>query len=153
MIDWDHLVTPGSFMISEWKAMIQFCLHVIHIFWEILVCQSLTKKNYIGGTLSTPFWCLCQKLSLSPLYFNKTLITQKLWAIKPHLWPRIEFFSSGGQESRCLHVIQQQPFNNSFRGAVVLPSIKTISGSLAFQISSCPSSFHVLTQSGDSLNS
>ena len=26
------------------------------------------------GTLSTPFWCLCQKLSLSPLYFNKTLL-------------------------------------------------------------------------------
>ena len=27
-----------------------------------------------GGTLSAPFWCLCQKLSLSPLYFNKTLL-------------------------------------------------------------------------------
>ena len=27
-----------------------------------------------AGTLSTPFWCLCQKLSLSPLYFNKTLL-------------------------------------------------------------------------------
>ena len=26
------------------------------------------------GTLSTLFWCLCQKLSLSPLYFNKTLL-------------------------------------------------------------------------------
>ena len=26
------------------------------------------------GTLSAPFWCLCQKLSLSPLYFNKTLL-------------------------------------------------------------------------------
>ena len=24
---------------------------------------------------------------------------QKLWVIKPHLWPWIEFFSSGGQES------------------------------------------------------
>ena len=27
-----------------------------------------------GGTLSAPFWCLCQKLSLSPLHFNKTLL-------------------------------------------------------------------------------
>ena len=27
-----------------------------------------------GGTLSAPFWCLCQKLSLSLLYFNKTLL-------------------------------------------------------------------------------
>ena len=34
-----------------------------------------------------------------------------LWAIKPRLWPGIEFFSSGGQESQCLRVIQQQPFN------------------------------------------
>ena len=31
--------------------------------------------------------------------------------IKPRLWPQIEFFSSGGQESRCLCVIQQQPFS------------------------------------------
>ena len=30
--------------------------------------------------------------------------------IKPCLWPRIEFFSSGGQESRRLFVGQQQPF-------------------------------------------
>ena len=28
----------------------------------------------MGGTLSALFWCLCQKLSLSPLYFNKTLL-------------------------------------------------------------------------------
>ena len=26
------------------------------------------------GTLSAPFWCLCQKLSLSLLYFNKALL-------------------------------------------------------------------------------
>ena len=31
-------------------------------------------KYMTGGTLSAPFWCLCQKLSLSPLYFNKTLL-------------------------------------------------------------------------------
>ena len=30
--------------------------------------------------------------------------------IKPRLWPQIEFFSSEGQESRRLCVIQQQPF-------------------------------------------
>ena len=32
--------------------------------------------------------------------------------IKPRLWPRVEFFSSGGQESWCIHVIQQQPFTS-----------------------------------------
>ena len=31
--------------------------------------------------------------------------------IKPHLWPQIEFFSSRGQGSWHLCVIQQQPFN------------------------------------------
>ena len=32
--------------------------------------------------------------------------------IKPHLWPRIEFFSSGGQESRYIRMIQQ-PFRTT----------------------------------------
>ena len=60
-------------------------------------------------TLSAPFWCLWQTLSLSPLYFIN-FITQKLWVIKPCLWPWIEFFSSGGKESQCLFEVQQQPF-------------------------------------------
>ena len=30
--------------------------------------------------------------------------------IQPHLWPQIEFFSSGGQEPQRLCMIQQQPF-------------------------------------------
>ena len=34
--------------------------------------------------------------------------------MKPRLWPWIEFFSSRGQESRCLRVIQQQPFNHPY---------------------------------------
>ena len=47
--------------------------------------------NYMqGGTLSAPFWCLCQKFSLSLLYFNKSLLhthtqththTKKIWSI------------------------------------------------------------------------
>ena len=38
---------------------------------RLLVIQLKTGGR---GTLSAPFWCLCQKLSLSPLYFNKTLL-------------------------------------------------------------------------------
>ena len=48
------------------------------------------------------------------LYLLYTLIKfyyTKLWVIKPRLWPRIEFFSSGDQESRGLCIVQQQPFN------------------------------------------
>ena len=36
--------------------------------------------------------------------------------IKPRLWPWIEFFSSGGQESQRIFVVQQQPFNCSPNG-------------------------------------
>ena len=34
-------------------------------------------KDLAGGTLSAPFWCLCQKRSLSLLYFNKALLPEK----------------------------------------------------------------------------
>ena len=51
------------------------------------------------------------------LYLLYTLIKlyyTKFWAIKPHLSPQIEFFSSGGHESRSLFVVQQQPFKRKF---------------------------------------
>ena len=39
----------------------------VHVNWEIL-----NIKLILGGTLSAPFWCLSQNLSLPPLCFNKT---------------------------------------------------------------------------------
>ena len=42
--------------------------------------------------------------TLVKLYYTKALSNQAC------LWPRIEFFSSGGQESRRLCMVQQQPF-------------------------------------------
>ena len=64
------------------------------------------------GTLSTLFWCLCQKLSLSPLYFNKALLHKSS--------ERANLVSSPGLNSSLpeakviavwhLCVIQQQPF-------------------------------------------
>ena len=44
--------------------------------------------------------------TLIKLYYTKAPSDQAC------LWPRIEFFS-GGQESWCIRVIQQQPFNTS----------------------------------------
>ena len=41
------------------------------IHWKVYNSIANTRQ---AGTLSTPFWCLCQKLSLSPLYFNKPLL-------------------------------------------------------------------------------
>ena len=41
---------------------------------RLLVTTWHPAEDKQRGTLSAPFWCLYQKLSLSPLYFNKTLL-------------------------------------------------------------------------------
>ena len=40
----------------------------------VVVVYNLIANTSKGVLFSAPFWCLCQKLSLSPLYFNKTLL-------------------------------------------------------------------------------
>ena len=39
-----------------------------------------------GGNFLIPFRCLCQKLSLSPFLFYKTLLHKNSWVIKPGPW-------------------------------------------------------------------
>ena len=41
---------------------------------RLLVTIQHPAKDWQRGTLSAPSWCLCQKLSLSLLYFSKTLL-------------------------------------------------------------------------------
>ena len=41
---------------------------------RLLVTTWHPAEDKQQGTLSAPFWCLYQKLSLSPFYFNKTLL-------------------------------------------------------------------------------
>ena len=82
---------------------------------SVLCSQGITSSwRLAGGYSFCPLlMSMSEAFSISfILYYN--FITQKLWAIKPCLWPRIEFFSSGGQESRCIRMIQQQPFSFSF---------------------------------------
>ena len=43
---------------------------ILWIHWRVYNSIANTSK----GVLFCPFWCLCQKLFLSPLYFNKTLL-------------------------------------------------------------------------------
>ena len=45
-------------------------------FFSLTDCEWLynTQLKTRRGYSFAPFWCLCQKLSLSPLYFNKTLL-------------------------------------------------------------------------------
>ena len=40
--------------------------------WSLGLDDPIEKRT--AGYSFAPFWCLCQKLSLSPLYFNKTLL-------------------------------------------------------------------------------
>ena len=56
--------------------------------------------------------CLYLLYTLIKLYYTKAL------AIKPRLWPQIESFSSGGQESWHLCMVQQQHFTSQFHLAV-----------------------------------
>ena len=56
-------------------------------------------KNQQAGPLPVPFWCLCQKLSLSLLYFNRTLLHKKFQVAKSCLWSQIKILSSGGHKS------------------------------------------------------
>ena len=57
---------------------------------------------------TTDFWYMAPSLSAVTV-FIAGLINGK-FNIVDGFWPQIEFFSSGGQESRCLGMIQQQPF-------------------------------------------
>ena len=43
---------------------------ILWIHWRVYDCIANTSKRVL---FLPPFWCLCQKPSLSPLYFNKTL--------------------------------------------------------------------------------
>ena len=66
-------------------------------FTWLAACQQ-TKNTWLK-TLSVPFWCLSETFPIS-LYFNKTMLHQKLLVVKPRLWPRIIVVSSGGHKSQ-----------------------------------------------------
>ena len=61
----------------------------------------LNWKTSKRALFSVLFWCLCQKLLLSLLYFNKTWLHKKLQVVEAHLWPPTEFLFSIGHESWC----------------------------------------------------
>ena len=60
------------------------------------------------GILSAPFWCLCQKLSLSPLYFNKTLFHKSL--SDPASSPAPDWIRLLQRPRIPRLIVQQQPF-------------------------------------------
>ena len=90
-----HIVGEGP---GETPSALRCLSYLINSF---LTDIKRLAKNYQGGTLSVHFWCLCQKFSLSLLYFNKTWLHKKLQAVKPHLWSWIEILASGGHKTCC----------------------------------------------------
>ena len=59
-----HLMGEGPGAILSFKTFLSFINRRL-----VTNIQLKTSRNSF-----CPFWCLCQKLSLSPLYFNKTLL-------------------------------------------------------------------------------
>ena len=53
------------------------------------------------GLSLCPLLISMSEVSLSLLYFNKTLLHKKLQVAKPCLWPQIKILSSGGHKSWC----------------------------------------------------
>ena len=76
---------------------------------SLVVIGRFRDLGITGGTLSAPFWCLCQKLSLSPLYFNKTLLHKS--SERSSLISGLGLNSSPPGAKNPGIMIQQQPFN------------------------------------------
>ena len=78
---------------------------ILLIYWRVYNSIVNTSKRV---TLSAPFWCLCQKLSLSPLYFNKTLLHKSSELSSLVSGSRLNSSPSGAKNPSV--VIQQQLF-------------------------------------------
>ena len=65
-----HIVGEGP---GETPSALRCLSYLINSFLTDIKQLAKTSK---GGTISSPFWCLCQKLCLSLLYFNKNLLNK-----------------------------------------------------------------------------
>ena len=100
-----HIVGEGP---GETPSALRCFFYLIRSLLTDIKCLA---KSQLEGTLSVPVWCLCQKLSLSLLYFNKTLLH------KSSKWSSL--ISGPGSNSSpeatnpgVAHGSQQQTFNN-----------------------------------------
>ena len=83
-------------------------LDILWIHWRVYNFIANTSKRVLFLPPSEAYVrsFLYLLYTLIKLYYTKALSDQA------SSLAQIEFFSSPGQESRCLHVIQQQPFNS-----------------------------------------
>ena len=75
-----HLPSHSRMFGSRWVITPSWLSWLWRSFCTEYITPLLTLSR---GTLSAPFWCLCQKLSLSPLYFDKTLLhkSSERWSL------------------------------------------------------------------------
>ena len=85
-----------------------FCISVINSLLTGIRCLA---KNCQAGIFPAPFWCLCQKLSLSFLYFNKTLLNKISEWPSPTSGPRLESSPLEAKNPGVIHSSQPQPFS------------------------------------------
>ena len=74
-------------------------------------CEKLAK-----GILSTCFWCLCHKLSLSLWYLNKTHYTKSSEWSSLVSGPKSNSSPLEVMNPSIAHGLQQQPFTNTLKG-------------------------------------
>ena len=77
---------------------------ILLIYWKVYNIANTSKQVLF----LPPFWCLCQKLSLSPLYFNKTLLHKSSERSSLVSGPGLNSSPPGAKNPS--EVIQQQPF-------------------------------------------
>ena len=106
---WPHGLSMPDFPVHH--QLLEFTqTHVHRVGWcHLLLNNLLTNPGILKCTLwKWVFWGLCRKLSLSFFHCNKTSATQKLWVIKPCLWPWIETVSSENHKSDTIqHKLSQ----------------------------------------------
>ena len=73
------------------------CLY--YLISSFIIDTKCLTENLQEGTISAPS-DVYQKVCLSLLYFNKTLLHKKLWAVKSSLWAQIKILSFRGHESQ-----------------------------------------------------
>ena len=91
-----HIVREGP---GETASSLRCLSYLINNFLTDI--KQLAKTSKVGHSPS-PFWCLCQKLSMSFLYFNKTLLHKSSWVIKSGPWSQSYIFF-GDDESDVVH--------------------------------------------------
>ena len=111
----DQVVWYSHLFQNNFRTLIKLKKYIFHMIWGrnlhlfsiIIFIAPIVFTGEFMALFSAPFWCLCQKLSLSPLYFNKTLLHKSSEWSSLVSGPGLNSSPPGAKNPG---VIQQQPF-------------------------------------------